>query len=342
MGRITIADVARAAGVGLSTVDRVMNGRRPVRADTAKRVLDAAERIGFYGTSAIRDRVDRRQTHLSFDFILQRRATPLYRLLGEALIQAARLHNDSPIKANVHYLDDFTPRVMAAELLALAGKSDGVGVVSADHPVVSGAIAALAERGTPTIALISDLTAPARRGYVGLDFWKIGRAAGWAVAHLCPQPGKVGVVIGSHRYLSQEANEIGFRSYFRDHAPGFAVMEPVASLEDPGLASEATRELLAHNPGLVALYVAGGGVEGVIEALRDMPGRGSLVTVCQAVTEVTTAALLDGTVQVILSHPYAALAEAAIGTLALLTTRPPDAGLIQVMVPFEFVTSETL
>ena len=31
MARPTIADLAKAAGVGLSTVDRVINGRAPVR-----------------------------------------------------------------------------------------------------------------------------------------------------------------------------------------------------------------------------------------------------------------------------------------------------------------------
>ena len=342
MGRVTITDVAKAAGVGLSTVDRVINGRRPVRADMAKRVLDAAESIGFYGVGLIRDRVQNKPAQLNFDFILQRKATPLYRLLGEALLDAARSSGGTPIKVKIHFMEDFTPRVMASTLLALAGKSDGVGLVAADHPVISQAIADLAAHGTPTLALLTNLTAPACRGYVGMDFWKIGRVAGWAIAHLCKEPGKVGVVIGSHRYLSQEANEIGLRSYFRQHASGFKVLEPVASLEDAGLACEATLELLAHNPDLKALYVAGGGIEGVVEALRDSPRPANFVTICQAVTEVTSAALLDDTVQVILSHPYKALAIAAIEALSNIALRPPELGLIQTLTPFEFISSETL
>ena len=43
MARPTIADLARTAGVGISTVDRVLNGRDPVRRATAERVLAAAE-----------------------------------------------------------------------------------------------------------------------------------------------------------------------------------------------------------------------------------------------------------------------------------------------------------
>ena len=46
MRRPTIADLAQAAGVSVATVDRVLNGRLPVRSETARKVSEAAERIG--------------------------------------------------------------------------------------------------------------------------------------------------------------------------------------------------------------------------------------------------------------------------------------------------------
>ncbi len=42
-----LIDVARRAGVGHATVDRVLNERGGVRPETAKRVLDAARDLGF-------------------------------------------------------------------------------------------------------------------------------------------------------------------------------------------------------------------------------------------------------------------------------------------------------
>jgi len=44
--RPTIADLARAAGVSVATVDRVLNGRHPVREETARRVSEAASGLG--------------------------------------------------------------------------------------------------------------------------------------------------------------------------------------------------------------------------------------------------------------------------------------------------------
>ena len=57
MDRPTIADLAKMAGVSISTVDRVLNARKPVRRATAERVLQAAEQIGFYATGVIKQRL---------------------------------------------------------------------------------------------------------------------------------------------------------------------------------------------------------------------------------------------------------------------------------------------
>ena len=50
--RPTVHDVARAAGVSLSTVDRVINGREGVRASTLQRVEAAIRQLGFVRNQA--------------------------------------------------------------------------------------------------------------------------------------------------------------------------------------------------------------------------------------------------------------------------------------------------
>src|ERR1700679_4126623 len=55
--RPTVSDLARAAGVSVATVDRVLNQRHPVREGTADRVLRAAEAIGFHATALLKQRL---------------------------------------------------------------------------------------------------------------------------------------------------------------------------------------------------------------------------------------------------------------------------------------------
>ena len=45
--KTTLSDVAREAGVSLSTVDRVLNGRGGVAPSKANRILSAARRLGL-------------------------------------------------------------------------------------------------------------------------------------------------------------------------------------------------------------------------------------------------------------------------------------------------------
>ena len=61
LGRVTISDVARAAGVSIPTVSKVVNGRYGVAPATSKRVLDVVEALG-YETSLVASSLRRRRT----------------------------------------------------------------------------------------------------------------------------------------------------------------------------------------------------------------------------------------------------------------------------------------
>ena len=77
-------------------------------------------------------------------------------------------------------------------------------------------------RGKPTFALLSDLTAEARAGYVGRDNRKRGTHRRLADRQgRAARPGKIGIIVGSHRYLCQETAEISFRAYLRENAAAF-------------------------------------------------------------------------------------------------------------------------
>ncbi|TGR91078.1 LacI family transcriptional regulator, partial [Mesorhizobium sp. M2E.F.Ca.ET.209.01.1.1] len=89
----------------------------------------------------------------------------------------------------------------------------------------------LKARGQPVFWLLSDFAAGIREGNVGLDNRKGGRSAAWMIAKAARKPGKVALFVGSHRFHGHELREIGFRSFFRERAPDFTVMETLVNLE---------------------------------------------------------------------------------------------------------------
>ena len=350
MRRPTITDLAREAGVSVSTVDRVLNGRLPVHPGTAARVLAAADRIGFYAAGLIRQRLEAQAPLRRLGFVLQQRSAPFYQALGAALRHAVLDHRSIRGQPVIEYLDDLTPAAVAAALRRIGGLADALALVAADHAHVTQAIDDLDGQGIPVFALLSDLTAASRAGYVGLDSRKAGRFAGWAIRRLVHAPGPVAIMLGSHRYLGHELCELGYRSYFRetnlrDGGAGFHVLEALVSLEEPRLAYEATADLLRRTPDLAGLYVAGGGIAGVIGMLRDRAQAGEglpIVTICNELTDVTRAALIDGIVDMAIAHPLERIATGLVEAMVRSIGRPRADTPLQVMLPFELYTPENL
>jgi LacI family transcriptional regulator len=342
MGRPTINDLAKAAGVSVSTVNRVIGGGHKVRSGTIRRVKDAAETIGFYGLGSIKSRLDAARPKYRFGMLLLQPTRTFYKMLAEALKLGAERVVDSDVEVRVEFLEELAPQNTAARMLALAETCDAIGVVAAVHPLVTQAIDALQQRGVPVFALISQLTATGEVHYVGLDNWKVGRTAAWAIEHICEAPGKLGILVGNHRYRCQEMNESGFRSYFREYAPQFTLLEPLSTFESRVVAQEVTERLLREHPDLIGLFVAGGGISGALAALRASNQAGKIVAVGHELMDNTRAALLDGVLTFVISHPLERLADEAMsGMIKALNARSEGRTFTSVL-PFDIYTRENI
>jgi LacI family transcriptional regulator len=251
MGRPTIRDLAKAAGVSVSTVNRVIGEDQKVRPATMRRVNEAAETIGFYGLGSIKSRLDTARQKYCFGILLQQPTHPFYKMLAQSLRLGAERVVDYDIDLRVEFMEELTPQNIAARMMALAETCDAIGVVAAVHPLVTQAVHALQQRGVPVFALVSQLAATGEVHYVGLDNWKVGRTAAWAIEHICKTPGKLGILVGNYRYRCQEMNESGFRSYLREYAPQFTLLEPLSTLESSAAAQEMTERLLREHPDLI-------------------------------------------------------------------------------------------
>ena len=209
------------------------------------------------------------------------------------------------------------PRRIADNLYALEKSCDALAVVAVDHPVVAEAIEAIAAKGKPVFTLLSDVPTAGRRAYLAVDSRKAGRTAAWFIGRMAQRPGKVAILVGSHRYISQELTEISFRSYLREHSSGLQLLEPNFILDDPRIAYETVIDLMQTHADLTAIYDCGGGREGLISALREELGQRKLTVVCNELTPDTRTALVDGILDLVLDTPTAALAARLVDMMAL-------------------------
>lgn len=340
MRRPTIPDLAEAAGVSVATVNRVLSGAANVRLGTRERVQQAAEKIGFYGLGTIQARVAAARPHLRFGVLLLQPHRPFYRNIARAMEEAAGRATGAEVELKVEFLDDLSPQNVANRALALAADCHAICVTAAVHPVVTEALERVTAQGIPVFAFVSQISVTGQMSYIGLDNWKVGRTSAWTFANVCKAPGKIGILMGNPRYRNQEMNETGFRSYFREHAPDFTLLEPISTFESAAVAQEMTEKLLTENPDLAGLYVSGGGISGALAALRASGKAGQIVVVGYDLTEVTRAALLDGTMTLVISHPLDRLARDAIEGMIRACENP---GSNQTSIaPFEIFTRENI
>ena len=349
MSRLTITDLAAAAGVSASTVDRLLNGRHPVRGATAEHILATADRIGFYAAPALRDRLRTRAPDLTLSVVLHQGYRPFYACLGRAIAAAAAACTRAAVRTRIIHSVDLSPEAIASNMLMAGARAGVVSVVAAQHPKISRAIDTLAARGVPAIALISELSAQSPVGYVGTDGMKLGRTAGWMIDLACQTPGKIGIVVGSHRYRCHELNEIGFRAYMREHRPDLTLTEPVSNFEDFEIARRTTLDLLTREPDLRGIFMCGGAVSGAVAALREARAPFAVPVVANEITDNRRQALTDGYLSLVLATPVRLMAERLIACALDITEEPKDnsarSGGRQSQaesIPFDLYTSENL
>jgi LacI family transcriptional regulator len=241
-------------------------------------------------------------------------------------------------------VDRLDPQNIADRLEGLGQRCDAVALIAGDHPLISQTIQSLKARGKPVIAYITDQSAPDRAGFVGTDNWKLGRTAAWFLAQTTPWPGRVAVFIGNHRYQCQDISDASFRSYMREHAPHLQIDDSRPTHEEPNEAYRIVTELLSQLDDLRGIYIVGGGISGVLRAVREAPEekRKMVRIICRDIGPETRKGLSEGLITAALCHPLDQTSNELIATMITVLDHRNSSTVIQRIVPFEIITPESV
>ena len=301
--RPTIHDVAREAGVSTATVDRVLNARVPVRAETARRVFDAARSVGYHAAALIGQRLQPDLPRIRIGVVLHKERQAFYQSFRAELDRAAAQAQGVRAAVEVEFASSQAPADFVTLMEQLADRSEVIAATAVTHPDVTEAVRRLNARAIPCFALLNDFAQGVRQNYLGLNNLKVGRIAAHMIAKTARSSGKVAVFVGGSRWHGHELRETGFRSYFREHAPQFTLLDTLINLETRQLTYEATLDLLSRHPDLRGLYCAGGGMEGAIAAIREVREREEVALIVNELTPESRAALISRHVTMVIATP---------------------------------------
>ena len=219
----TIADIARHAGVGTATVDRVLNRRPGVNAETVQRVLQV---VAEFGAPPQRGR-PRIGENFRFAFVLPADGTPFNELVDRLIAQAAGEFRHQHITEVTHRFDSADAAAFAAELAHL-GECDGVAVMAPDLPPVKLAINELVRTGVHVVTLFSDVAGSMRETHIGADNRAAGRTAGLLLGRMAAGSGSGGrdtLLLSSQatRLSGEIERRIGFAQVIEERFPKLKV-----------------------------------------------------------------------------------------------------------------------
>ena len=317
--RATVHDVARAAGVSLATVDRVLNGRPGVRAATVEKVEAAIAAIGFQRDLSAS--LLARARDLSVVFIIPDGSNEFMASLADAVTRRA----GQALTDRMHIA---TRRLPALDADALAQCLDGLDarvtdcavIVGGEEPSVLAAVDSATRRGIVVMTLVSDLPGTQRRHFIGIDNVAAGRTAASLLGRFLPQGGKVAVIAGSLHLRDHSERLEGFRSALQAEFPALDLIGPSEGHDERSETEAIVAQVLARHPDLAGLYNLGAGNAGLVAAIEGARSSKPPRVIAHELTESTRRGLRSGAIDVVLDqNPDGEIREAiaAARTLAL-------------------------
>ncbi|KXV01184.1 DNA-binding protein [Caballeronia megalochromosomata] len=295
--RFLIKEIALQAGLGVATVDRVLNGRAHVREHTRKRVEQAIKELekqelnlATIGRKLIVDVVVEAPARFS-DEISSALDAELP-ILHPAIVRPRYLLQETMTTSDV---------VEALRSIARRG-SHGVLLKARDVPEIAEAVAELHRHGIPVVTVVTDIPLSARIAYAGLD----NRAAGATAAYLLGQwlgsgPANVLITMSDEHFRGEEEREISFRRALRTRHPLLRLIDASGGhgLDVP--TEERVRHVLLDGTSIAAVYCMGGGNKAILRAL-ELQQQAPVCFIAHDLDKENVPLLRDGRIQAVLHH----------------------------------------
>ena len=337
----TIADIARQAGVGTATVDRVLNRRPGVNAETVRRVLDVVAELG---APPQRGR-PRMGENLRFAYVLPAEAAPFNELVDRLIAQAAGEFRHQHITEVTHRFDSVNPVAFAEELAQLAD-CDGVAVMAPDLPPVKLAINELVRTGVHVVTLFSDVAGSMRESHIGADNRAAGRTAGLLLGRMATGPRDTLLLSSQTTRMSGEIERrIGFAQAIEERFPKLKVQRtPDLPAGDTGACRALLRYLRSGSidtARIAGIYNVGSGSAGVARGVESLGLTGHIGVVAHDFSDEHRALLgADGLAYVLHQDVHYCIAAAARVLRALCQNMRGALSVVQPRV--EILTAENL
>lgn len=265
---VTIDDIARMAGVGKGTVDRVIHNRGRVSQETADRVNKVIQDLNYKPNAAARILGKRKELRIAV--IYHNYESEFWQQVEDGIKRAELQYASMGVRIDRFVLERLDPVKQEEVLEKVSGLGyDGVALVPYTSEKVARLINNLVDRGIPVITFNND--EPCRRtAYVGQNLYRSGRTAGELMAMMARQDAVFVELIAICEGMSAFGDRLkGFQEVIDNKRADMVRYGTFTFKEDSAFAYNLTKSLLISQ-NIDAIYVSNVMVETVGEVIRDL------------------------------------------------------------------------
>ncbi len=256
-------EIAAAAGVSASTVDRVLNERGSVSAAAREKVVTAAKRLGVP-----RLLPQTRHGLIHLDVLLPVNDTPFFRRLGFALQRLMEML-DRRIVVHRAFLPEHRNDLFAKAIRQPPYRRQGLILAAPDTEQVRAALLDATSGGEAAVAVVTNIGGVPALQYAGIDNYRAGRTAGYLIGHLAQNSGRVVILSSRTDYQGHVDRTAGCRDVLARFAPRLVCdVRTVETYDDPDRCFLGVASALRDGEPIAAIYNSGAGSPGVEAALR--------------------------------------------------------------------------
>ncbi len=312
--RPTTRDLAVEAGVSLATVDRVLNGRPGVKADTVARVNDAIERLRFVKNLSAQNLA--RQRNYRFRFLLPARGDQFLGVLVSQIEEARTAFMAEMVDVDIVTFPVDDPYRLSNYLGQLDGSQiDGIAIMAPESPQVRDATNRLVERGVQVVQLLAGQPKAAELDFVGIDNHAAGATAAQLIGRfLRGKQGKILIISETMQSRDSIERRLGFDEVMNSDFPQ---LHPLPSLETYGdreRTEKIIRNVFANHPDILAAYILSAEARIPIEAICSV-GTSDLLKIAHERTPYTEMALQSGLMDAVIAQNPGHVVRSAIRIL---------------------------
>ena len=299
--RPTVKDLAKAAGVSLATVDRVLNERPNASKRAIHKVNEAIEQIGFVRNLAAAN-LAKSQTY-QFRFVLPAAGDEfMLEVIQEVGATESAMKADQ-VSIDVKRIPIEDPHAVANYLSSLSkDEVDGLAVMAPESPQVRDAIARLVERGIKVVRFMSGSADDESADFVGIN----NHAAGGTAARLTgrfngDRRGQVMVLAETMRAQESIERRLGFDKVINTYFPSLQVLPSLETHADPARTREVVKRSIEQNQ-IVAVYVMSAEARVPVKSVAEFLDLNDVLVITHERTPFTVHHLRKGTIDAIIAQ----------------------------------------